>query len=58
MLQVIFFAHSISYTKTNLQNKLKKEIKENISSKFKTGMLSENLNEKIKYFVGSEHVSF
>ena len=58
MLQVIFFAHSISYTKTNLQNKLKKEIKENISSKFKTGMLSENLNEKIKYFVASEHVSF
>lgn len=58
MLQVIFFAHSISYTKTNLQNKLKKEIKENVSSKFKTGMLSENLNEKIKYFVASEHVSF
>lgn len=58
MLQVIFFAHSISYTKTNLQNKLKKEIKENVSSKLKTGMLSENLNEKIKYFVASEHVSF
>lgn len=58
MLQVIFFAHSISYTKTNLQNKLKKEIKENVSRKLKTGMLSENLNEKIKYFVASEHVSF